>query len=102
MLTTGALLMTLTACDGGGELISDLTTLLGAATDHPCAADFAYQTELNGQANDIRTTSDVVDGATIFTERHWYSGLQTIVFYTYEENGQWCNMWNESGVDWVN
>lgn len=102
MLTAGALAMTLTACEGGVELVGDLTALLGAATDHPCAGDLAYQTEINGAATDTRATSEVVDGDTLITEQHWYSDLEMIVFYTYKEDGNWCNMWNESGVRWTN
>lgn len=102
LLTASAALVTLVACDSGGVLVDDLASLLGAATDHPCADDFAYQTELNGMASETKTTSTIVEGETLITEQHWYSGLQMIVFYTYQENGNWCNMWNESGVDWVN
>ena len=93
--------MALVACDSGGELVNDLSTLLGAATDHPCAADVDYQTELNGAPDDTSTSSEVVEGVNLITEEHWYDDLQMIVFYRYEENGSWCNMWNESGVDWV-
>lgn len=102
MFTAGALVLTLTACESGGELVSDLTTLLGAASDHPCAGDFAYQIELNGAATATRTTSKIVDSDTLITEQHWYSDLEMIVYYTYQEDGDWCNMWNESGVSWVN
>ena len=102
MLTVGSLAMLLTACDSGIELAKDISTLLGAATDHPCAGDFAYQTELNGVATDIKSTSEEVGGETMITEQHWYSDLSMIVYYTYQENGSWCNMWNEGGVDWVN
>ena len=98
-LTVAALTSTLIACEGG-ELVRELTTQLGAANGHPCEADFDYQFELNGAATDTHTSSAGVDGEVIITEQHWYSEMQMIVFYSYQQDADWCNMWNESGVEW--
>ncbi len=90
----------LSACDAEKDLVSKLTSQLGAASEHPCAQQFDYQFELNGTPDDTRQSSSDVDGETIVTEQHWYAATQMILFYTYAEGGAWCNNWNENGVSW--
>jgi hypothetical protein len=97
---TALLTLCLSACDGESTIVSQLTTQLGAAGDHPCADQFDYQFELNGTPDDTRQSSSVVEGETIFTEQHWYEDTSMILYYTYAEGGNWCNNWNENGVSW--
>ncbi|MEM7256456.1 MAG: hypothetical protein AAF404_03605 [Pseudomonadota bacterium] len=100
LAVSAALTVSLSACDGDKDLVSRLTTQLGAAGEHPCASYFDYEIELNGIADDTRQSSTELDGEVIVTEQHWYGSLEMIVYYTYAEGGTWCNTWNESGVSW--
>lgn len=97
---SAALAVCLSACDGDKTLVTQLTTQLGAASDHPCAEALDAQQELNGIADDTRQSSELVDGITVITEQHWYAGLEMVSYYTYADGGDWCNFWNESGVVW--
>jgi hypothetical protein len=90
----------LAACDSEDDIVTQIVTQLGAATEHPCFEQFEYQFELNGSPADTRKRSEVLDGETIVTEEHWYPATQMILFYTYTEGGDWCNNWNENGVSW--
>jgi len=97
---SGLLVLGLAACDSEDNIVTQIVTQLGAATEHPCFAQFEYQFELNGSPAETRKRSEVVEGETIVTEEHWYPGTEMILSYAYAEGGQWCNNWNESGVSW--
>ena len=90
----------LAACEGEDDIVKQIVTQLGAANEHPCFEQFEYQFELNGSTAETRKSSETVEGETIVTEQHWYPEAELVEFYTYVEGGQWCNNWNENGVDW--
>ncbi len=97
ILTATTVTFALAACDGGGKIVKNLTTLLGAAGDHPCSVDLDYQRQINGEPDDARVVS-AADNT--LTEQHWYADSAMIVFYSYQEDNSWCEVWTESGVEW--
>lgn len=90
----------MTACDSGVELVKDITTQLGASSEHPCAGEFQHQSDLNGEPDDTRILAGVPAGAGRMVEAHWYAEAKMIIYYTYEERGS-CEVRSETGIDWV-
>jgi len=90
----------LVACESEDGIISQVATQLGAANENPCAEQLEFQNELNGSPDDTRQSAVEVEGEIIVTEEHWYADSEMILFYTYADGGEWCNVWNENGVSW--
>jgi len=99
-LMFAALAILLQACSAGdAPLESDLPPLDAAAVA-PCEQDFAFQTELNGAPDDTRSETTTVGERSIITQQYWYAETAMVVSFSYAFGESWCNVWNESGVDW--
>lgn len=98
LLTLATITVVLAACDGSNKVVNNLTSLLGAAGEHPCSDDLDYQRQINGEPDDARVRPAMADGT--FIEQHWYAESAMIVSYAYQENNNWCEVWTESGVEW--
>ena len=73
---------------------------IDAATIDPCASQFAFQRELNGEPDDTAITNGTSQGKSLTTQLYWYADTQTIFAFTYAAGETWCNVSNESSVSW--
>ncbi len=73
---------------------------IDAATVDPCASQFEFQRALNGIPDDTTVLSSTTQRKTVIKQLYWYADSQTIYYFSYAEGETWCNVSNESGVNW--
>lgn len=103
LVLVSAAAIVLTACSAGEEpleVAEPTEPVLGPALADPCSEQFGFQIELNGQPDDTYLDSKIVGGMEVSTQEYWYAESRMVVYFSYSVGQSWCNVWNESGVNW--